>query len=47
MRALIAREGLLYKREKPIFTLRVRTTVKVLVQGIIDCYFSDGDETGF
>ena len=37
-----AREGLLSK-EKP-FTLRVERSGKsVLVQGIIDCYFSDGD----
>ena len=37
-----AREGLLSK-EKP-FTLRVERRGKsVLVQGIIDCYFSDGD----
>ena len=37
-----AREGLLSK-EKP-FTLRVERSGKsVLVQGIIDCYFNDGD----
>ena len=38
-----AKEGLLSK-EKP-FTLRVERSGKsVLVQGIIDCYFRDGDE---
>ena len=43
MRACVAaREGLLSK-EKP-FTLRVERNGKsVLVQGIIDCYFSDGN----